>query len=184
MTKIPRYDFAEIIARVLQEVIVPRPDKPYLGIDECLNHPQVNDLRLRLHYAKLVAGSGPLWKQRRIREDGTIVYADGGGVPRLIPAGFDIGKPEKNFRWDDELIVRMLIELLRVEDVVFITENTRLDSLGLRKLLRDFGPQLDDRVSLIGLFKLGKTTYAEYCQKVIHFMVTYSRASGYREVLL
>jgi hypothetical protein len=185
MGKAPRYNLSELAANVVQQAAAPRPSKPYLAIDECLNHPVVNAMVPRLCCADLVSGAGPLWNQRRIREDGSIVYAMG-GVPRGTKSDhFDLGKPEKHASWDDELVVHYLTCLLVPHDVVFLSENIRLDELGLRKLLRDcVAPSLDDRVSLTGLFRRGKTTYQLYCHGVTEFLMGYSRQPGYQEILL
>jgi hypothetical protein len=98
---------------------------------------------------------------------------------------FDVGKPDKHASWDDEFVVHYLTCLLVNNDVVLLTENTRLDELGLRRLLRDrIGPQLDNRVSLTGLFRRGKTGYEAYCVGVIEFATNYSRQGGYHEILI
>lgn len=185
MAKAPRYNLSELAAHVVHQAEALRPAKPYLAIDECLNHPIVNAMVPRLCCANLVSGAGPLWNQRRIREDGTIVYAMG-GVPRGTKSDhFDFGKPEKHASWDDEMVVRYLTCLLAPHDVVFLSENTRFDEFGLRKLLRDHvAPTLDDRVSLTGLFRRGKTTYELYCRGVTEFLIGFGRQAGYQEFLL
>jgi len=121
----------------------------------------LDDCRLRVQ--------ADLWNQRRVRADGSIRYVLGGLQKRRVPlpaSDWDWGVPEKGARWDDQMALRMLIgQFYHRSPVVLLSENTRMDRLGLRRLLRErerVAPILDrriaDHLSLTALFKKGRTT--------------------------
>jgi hypothetical protein len=179
-----RYDFDQLTASVLDNSLPDRPHEPLLAIDECLNHPVVKSAVALACNEGLAIGADPLWNQRRVREDGSVCYV-WGGVPRGFKAPFDVGKPEKHAVWDDQSVVYCLVAKLIQSNVVLLTENIRFDEFGVRKLLRDVvAPKLQDTVSLTALFKSGRTSYSDYCDRVIDALRLRAFAGGYAEYLL
>jgi hypothetical protein len=72
---------------------------------------------------------------------------------------------------------------------VLLTENTKNDQLGLRRLLRDHvGPSIDarseDGLSLTTFFKTGKTAYPAYCELLLQHFGQRSWLPGYHEFFL
>lgn len=178
-----RYDFDKLITAVLREVTIHRPAVPMLAIDECLNHPLIEATVIQACNAGLANGAGPLWNQRRVRDDGSVCYVFG-GAPRDYDSSF-IGKPAKHAVWDDQKVVCCLIPQLLSNNVVLLSENIRFDKLGLRRILLNIvAPKLNSTVSLTSLFKRGKTPYRDFCGKVITFLSKRHLKGGYDEILL
>ncbi len=170
-----------------------RRKDPYLGIDECLNRTEITDLVRSLVSSGLVHMAGPLWYQTRER-DGVIVCSVPGGIDRdsmlrepnaLIP---DIGVPVKHHSWSDFRVTQMLVMEFNTHDnVILLSENTRNNESGLRRILNEvLAPALALRpepLSLVALFKKGKTTIADYCRRVTEFVREPRQDRGYVEVL-
>jgi hypothetical protein len=140
------------------------PDAPpYIGIDESANSPVLFDAIGQLCNRNLASAAGPLWNERRVRSDGSILYMVGGKSRGLPPSEF-LGKPARYARWDDKKVVSWLVAHFHSHDrLVLLSENGRLDPGGLCWLLqKNVGPVLAERhrnrFSLTVLFKTGKST--------------------------
>ncbi len=149
-----------------------------MAVDECLNDPITIKCVHELCSKGLISGAVPLWNQIRVREDGSIFYVLG-GVSKNLELPFDVGKPEKHAGWDDLKVASLLVAGLINKNVVLLTANTRRDEFGLRNILsKVVEPLLDEPISLIGLFKKGKTTHAKYTKKVRSYMEKYEPICG------
>src|SRR5262245_31910298 len=72
---------------------------PLITVDECLNHPLIHQLITELVMSGVVGASDTLWYQRRQRTDGSYLLLGGGQVPKMLPAGHEVGFPVKNWTW-------------------------------------------------------------------------------------
>jgi hypothetical protein len=167
------------------------PDAPpYIGVDECANSPVLFNAIVQLCNRNLASGAGPLWNQRRVRPDGSILYVMG-GLSRSWPVSdFLNSKRADHATWDDEKVVSCLLVQFHSDDrLVLLTENVRLDVGGLRSLLRSIAaPVLTERhrqrFSLTVLFKSGKIDFAQYALRVTQFFEQGQFGFGYAERVL
>jgi len=169
-----------------------RHSKPFVGIDECFNRREINELTTRLLRRGLIYSSGPLWFQTRVR-DGVPIGSFMGGVDR--DSAFrdnsivrDIGVPLKHDSWSDFRVVQLLVaHLTSCDQLVLLSENIRNDLGGLRYILKKVvAPALlerADRPRLTALFKKGKTHIEDYASAVENFIEQGSFEAGYFEVL-
>lgn len=171
-----------------------RRTRPFLGIDECLNRREIEQLAQMLLQRGLVDSSAALWYETRER-DGVIVGSFAGGIAKdsafrgpdsLIT---DIGVPVKHGSWSDHRVLQMLVvHFTSYDNLILLSENTRNNADGLRSILREVvGPSLKDRsdvLSLTALFKKGKTSIDQYTGDVTSFFERGHYQSGYVEILL
>lgn len=184
-------DFTEII-----KLAASKPERadyclPYIAIDECLNCPDIERLCISLLQRNFTRGSGPLWYQLRIRSDGTKISVPGGvdknSILRINPLIGDIGKPAEYYSFDDLKVVQGLVaSLLGNDRIVLLSENTKNDQYGLRRLLtvlvRDqLSNNHGNRLSLVALFKKGRTPISDYCEAVVKFIQDGYCKYGYSE---
>lgn len=156
----------------------------YLAIDESSDHPTVRTATRASLKAGIISGAGPVWNQRRERDDGSIGYA-AGGMPRDLAHQLDWGKPQKHVSWPDTHVILWVVGLLNTHDVVFVSENLRQDNLGVRRLLsKHVAPCLDQSFSLVGYFKRGTTEYSEYCRSLAAFIGSDATVPGYQEIVV
>ena len=185
-----RFDFESIVRDVNKAGKADRlPSAPLIAFDECFNNDAVNSLIVTICNQGLASGAGPLWNQRRIRPDGSVLYVLGGLNKRH--AHLDKNSvPEKGCSWDDQAVLWLLCaQLCPHRPLVLLTENTAYNQLGLRRLLREqVGPAIDarirDGVSLTALFKKGKTSFPEYADQVMKLFRGQQWQNGYNERLL
>lgn len=192
-----RFDFESIV----RDVCVYKADNadrlpgaPLIAVDECFNNDAVNSLIVTICNQGLASGADPLWNQRRIRPDGSVLYVWGGLSRRHAHRRHaHLGErslPEEGFSWDDQAVLFCLCgQLCPQRPLVLLTENTANDQLGLRRLLREHvGPAIDarirDGVSLTALFKKGKTSFPEYAAQVVNLFQGQQWRAGYNEQLL
>lgn len=155
-----------------------------LAIDECSDHPDIRAVSRALLEARLITGATPVWNQRRQRKDGSICYAVGGAAPGPR-FEIDWGKPEERTSWPDTAVAIWVVGMLSGGDIIFVSENIRRDSAGIRTILKDHvAPHIGEPFRLVGLFKKGKTSYSQYCQALVQMLAAADYQYGYREVLV
>ncbi|MGE0827690.1 MAG: hypothetical protein AB7G75_37535 [Candidatus Binatia bacterium] len=191
----PDGDIAAFLSGMPQVLTEGRREKPFVGMDECLNRQEIIQLTRELLQRGLIDCSSPLWYEMRER-DGVITGSFLGGVDRdsswRAPNPFipDIGVPVKHRAWSDFRVAQMLVVQFvgGYDKVVLLSENTRNNVNGLRRLLKEVvGPALDrrpDGLSLTALFKKGKTNINDYCLAVFAYFERGQYPRGYREILL
>lgn len=157
-----------------------------IAVDECLNNKIIKATIIDLCLRDIVGGADPLWSQLREREDGELLVVSGGSkVNSNNSSSFDYGIPVKHSSWNDKRVASHALQMLIHSNVILLTENTKLDKNGLRRVLRDeVEPRLEGHVSLVALFKRGKTSYEDYLSAVVNFCENEQLCGGYREVLL
>jgi hypothetical protein len=170
-------------------------DQTFIGVDECLNGKKIHSLLTALLEKGLASAVGPLWQQKRIRDDGSRLT-----LVRMLPYDFartrdsrnpqlDYGTPAKHQSFSDAQVVRLLVwHLERFDRVILLTNNIRQDANGLRMLLsQQVMPKLsasDHKLSLVGLFKKGKTNTDNYCSEVEKFLERGQFGYGYTQILI
>lgn len=186
-----RYDFAALIDETPSLTIDDLKKPPVIAIDECCDHPMIQDMAIKLLLAGYADRSTPLWNQRRVRKDGSILYVLGGlSKTDIKREDCDQGVSQKGARWDDQMVLHLLLgNLYHRNPVVLLSENTKMDRFGLRRLLREVvAPALsrraDDHLAIIALFKKGKTSYEDYCRRVVEKFVDQRWRTGYDEYLI
>jgi|GEM_PF-1188166 len=169
-----------------------RSSKPFIGIDECFNRREIDELTTRLLRRGHIDSSGPLWFQTRVK-DGVPIGTFMGGVDRdsafrdsnFHPSG--IGVPLKYDSWSDLRVVQFLVaHFTSYDQLVLLSENIRNDVDGLRNILNKVvAPALldrDDGPHLTALFKKGKTHIDNYARAVETFVERGAFETGYNEV--
>jgi len=167
---------------------------PFLGIDECFNRKEIDDLSISLIRGGLIECSSPLWYELR-GSDSEITGSFCGGVSRNSPLRepnpliSNLGSPLKGQSWSDYQIAQMLIvNFISYQNIVFLTENIRKDRRGIRNILNKFiGPALNERsdsLSLTAIYKKGKTGIIEYCSEVTNIISNGDYLPGYQEVMV
>jgi len=137
-----------------------------IAVDECCNNLEVENLGISLLKKDAIHGVDPVWNQRRIRRNGSILYSVGGAIIRNDPH-MDWGKPAKGVSFPDHHVLGWVLAILSRVDVILISENTRTDIHGLYRLLQNaVRPNLGPPAKLVCCFKKGKTDYATYCEDV------------------
>jgi hypothetical protein len=102
-----------------------------------------------------------------------------------LPAGFELGLPVKGFSWPDEYVAQLLVAQLGASDrVVLVSENTKRDVAGLRRVLElRVAPALSaDRHSALGLIafmKKGRTAWSSYADELLRFLRAGPLPSGF-----
>jgi hypothetical protein len=148
-----------------------------VGIDECLNHLVIHQLGRKLVEQELAYAWRTLWYQFRQKEDGS-------------HSGHEIGVPIKHWSWSDEEVAAMLISLFGSADrVVLLSENTRRNQGGLRQILQtEIAPVLKTqragKLSLLAIFKKGKTDISQFAIEVETMLTSYTFTSGFAELLV
>lgn len=130
-----------------------------------------------------VYGCFPMWDQARIRDDGTWIHVRA-GVVNGFPPGEDTGKPAKHASFSDEMVAQTICAHLLSYDVVFISENTKLNEKGIRSLIRKAAISLQGGVQLAALYKRGRTSYPEYCNKLKKKIEAWNFDTPYHEELI
>jgi hypothetical protein len=190
-----KHDYKPLVEAVLAHAPGTGSKTPLVCLDECVRGPAVKDLVLRLCEDGLAAGTMPLWNERRIRQDGSILYV-WGGVDRSRPFS-NAGIPDKA-SWDDQEVVYTAVsQLYDYPRVVILTENTKRDTCGLRDILNKqvaplLSPTLQQTRSLTTLFvtikqgKKGKGApdYETYSRRVTEFFKSGQFEVGYSELQL
>src|ERR1700683_4342087 len=129
-----------------------RTQKPFLGIDECVNCKEIAELARRLIKKGLIDSAGPLWERTHER-NGVLVCSIPGGVDKdsLLrkpnPLLADVGVPVEHRSWSDFQVVQMLVaNFLSNDRLILLSANTRDDAGGLRRLLNEIvAPSLAHR---------------------------------------
>jgi hypothetical protein len=161
-----------------------------IAIDESLNHPLSRQLVTELVTSGVAGAADTLWYQLRKRTDGSHVLLEGSRPPKIMPVGHQVGRPVKHWTWPDERVVEAVIARFGVADrIVLLSENTRLNQRGLRRILREeVGPALQqhklERLCLLALFKKGKSSMPAYVKAVRSTLERIAFVSGYQEILL
>src|SRR5262245_51354912 len=102
----PDGDIAAFLNGMPQGPKAERREKPFVGVDECLNRLEITQLTRTLLQRGFIDGSSPLWYETRERND-VIIGAFLGGVDKdsswRAPNPFipDIGVPVKHRSWSD-----------------------------------------------------------------------------------
>ncbi len=153
-----------------------------LTIDECCNNNQIIMLVEKLLAEKLVDGCFPVWDQARVQADGSVIhvrvgYAKGG------PPDFDWGKPKKRHSFKDSLVAQMIEFQLKDKDVFFLSENTRMNRDGVRRLLLN-SPHREPNTHLMAIYKKGKTNYSDYCEKLTQLIEDWVPVKVFQELLI
>ena len=178
------FNFEEIVSNTnKRSKSAGRTKLPLIAVDECLNNKKVNDTVIGLCLRDIVGGADPLWSQLRERDDGELLVVTG-SVKGNNNESFDYGKPVRHSSWNDKRVVTHALNMLIHSNVILLTENTKLDKNGLRRVLREeVAPRLEKHVSLAALFKRGKTSYENYLSSVVNFCENEGLCGGYKEVL-
>jgi hypothetical protein len=186
----------EDIGKFLRDIVVgpetERRREVFLGIDECFNRSEIDELATALLRRRLIFTSSPLWYEFRVRE-GVPTGSFLGGVDKDSlfrgPDSLmdDIGVPVKGWSWCDLRVIQLLVcEFYSYDRLVLLSENMRNDANGLRSLLNQVvAPALKDRgdrLSLTALFKRGKTSISDYVAGVTEFIEQGRTESGYVEL--
>lgn len=161
----------------------------FLGIDECLKRNEIFRLASDLTENNIIRASAPLWWERRTLSDGRELYAYGGvsqdNASQMVLLDGDVGKPIKYSSYDDSMIVDYLItHFLSYGRLVLLTENTKNNENGLRRLLdNQIHPILEEfnggKLALVVLYRTGKTGIQDYCDYVYNFIPTWQWKSTY-----
>lgn len=182
---------SNFLRKVLDEHATSRPasDRPLIALDECSNHPLIHERMLQLVRRGQADGVLELWFNFRRIEDGTVCNF-GGNSARFLRDQMDVGSAVKHISSSDSDIVYHLIAHFTNNDRLFIlSENTRLNDLGLRRLLREeIAPVLanyhDDRFTIGALFRRGKTPLVDYLNQVESMILSTNYPQGYKEWLI
>ena len=165
-----------------------RPNAPpYIGVDECANSPVLFGAIEQLCNRRLASGAGPLWNQRRVRPDGSVLYVMGGLSRSFAVSEFLHSKRAEHATWDDEKVVSCLLAHFQSYDrLVLLSENVKHNKGGLHWLLQEIvRPVLAERhrqrFSLTVLFKSGKDDFAQYAAGVIRCFEESQFGPGYAE---
>lgn len=164
-------------------------DHVFLGIDECLKRNEIFRLASDLTENNMIRSSAPLWWERRTRLDGSELYAYGGiskdNASQITLLDGDLGKPVKYSSYDDSMIIDYLItHFLSYGKLVLLTENTKNNENGLRRLLdKQIHPMLEEfsggKLALVVLYRTGKTDIQAYCDYVYNFIQTWQWKNTY-----
>ncbi|MFT3881813.1 MAG: hypothetical protein QM703_19405 [Gemmatales bacterium] len=163
---------------------------PLVCVDECLNRAEIFDLCLKLVTSGIAAGSDTLWYQLRKHVNGEHSLLGGGSKPKDFPQGYELGLPVKGWSWTDRKVAEALIVRFSATDrLVFLSENTRLDSEGIRNILRDeVAETLADhhhgRLALLAVFKRGKTSMTDFVHSVYTILSNHVFVPGFEERLV
>ena len=153
-----------------------------LVVDECCNNGEIIVLAEKLLKGKFIDGCFPIWDQARIRADGTVIHVNAGYVGP-VPSGFDYGVPMKHHSFPDSFIAQLVEAYVKSYDVFFLSENTKMNEDGIRKLLRDNKCRAKN-THLITLYKKGKTEYSDYIEQVTHKIQNWVFTVEFQEVLI
>jgi len=162
---------------------------PYIGVDECVNNPKVVEAVTTLCNRNLASAAGPLWNQKQVRSDGSIVYQMGGRSKSQPKCDF-LGMPVKGATWDDERVLTLLPAHFHSWDhPVLLTGDHGRDRDGLARLLRRvvkpvLSEKHHERFSLTVLFKRGAITFDEYAMRVVDFFKSAHFEQGFKEANL
>ena len=103
-----------------------------------------------------------------------------------LPPGLELGHPVKGFSWADEYVAQLLVAQLAASDkVVLVSENTKKDATGLRRILElQVAPAMaDERYSTLGLvafMKKGRTPWTVYAAELLRFLQAGPLPTGFR----
>ena len=106
-----------------------------------------------------------------MREDGTSFIVSGSKVADF-PTGVDRGSPIRGHKWPDENVIELLFAMLRIKDVVFLSQNTSEDEKGLKNLIGKRAEALLSPIQLVVLYKQGakpsrdRESWDIYCEIV------------------
>ena len=187
-------DFAALIENAAKRIDAYAVETFFVGYDECLNRKEIQTLVSDLCDRGLIRSHAPLWWEQRLRSDGSLLYSYG-GVSRSNPTQMaaldgDAGVPVKYQSYEDRQVVDYLVtHFLSYGRLIVLTENTRNNDEGLRRILNEeVAPLLEasenKKFGLTVLFKRGKTQIHDYCVKVASLMETESFDLGYKEILI
>lgn len=187
-------DFATIIENASKRIEDEDVEYLFVGIDECFNRAEIEELIFSLLNKGIARSASPLWMEKRICADGTVLHATG-GVPRKSRERIssmlgDISKPIKYESSDDRQIVDLLINnFFSYGKIVLLTENIRNNQNGLRRILNEeIQPALSQynggKLCLVVLFKIGKTSINDYCSKVVEYLEEKEISLGYTQVFI
>jgi hypothetical protein len=190
----PDGDIAGFLSGMTRGPATERRAKPFVGVDECFNRQEIGQLTRTLLRRDLIDCSSPLWYETR-ENAGVVTGTFLGGVDRDSafrgpnPLISDIGVPAKHRSWSDSRVVQLLVvHFVSYDSVVLLSENTRNDLGGVRRLLNEIvGPSLagrTDGLSLTALFKKGKTNIEKYCREASTYFECERYDPGYHELLL
>lgn len=185
-------NFPTLIQNASKNIEPESIDSLHLAVDECFNRKEIEQLILILRYYGIGRSAGPLWNERRERADGSTLYAFGGmsrkEKERFSAVFGDMGKPSKYASTSDRQVLDFLIShFFSSGKLVLLTENTRNNREGLRCILNEeIKPALskchNEKLSLLVLFKKGKTTIDQYNSAVISYLRQHMITSGYTEL--
>ncbi len=172
----------ERVARSLPEISETKTDRTWmLAIDECENNAAIAAISSLLIEAGLITGSTPLWNQRRAREDGSAFYTVGGAVPES-PHDEDWGVPVEGVGWPDTAVVMWSVGLLRSHNVMLASRNSKLDNLGLRKLLhRHVAPFISWPYKLVLVLRGPNTDDSLFCREIVRLIARDECEYGFSE---
>lgn len=146
---------------------------PVLALDECVNRPIIHRTVEIARKSFLAINSADLWAQLREGPDRTKVLHMGTLDRGPRPPGSEVGPPVKHWSWPDWRIAwGALVHLHSYDRVVLLSENTRNDEGGLRRILAtEIGPALEmynhGRFGMLAFMKNGKTTWKAYCEALL-----------------
>ncbi|MBK7908701.1 MAG: hypothetical protein IPJ78_19430 [Gemmatimonadetes bacterium] len=181
----PEGFFRETLSRVSR----PLGAIPMLGVDECLNRRDIEPALSQWVASGTVSQVVPLWYQRRSGPSGEM-FVTQGSVPPGEGSELYPSQPIKHTAWTDEDVMCFLLAHFVSHDrIAFITENTRNDVGGIRRLLSAVvAPIMEQhhrgRFSLLACFKKPATTYALFMEGVEQQLEMGSFEPGFRLELL
>jgi hypothetical protein len=158
---------------------------PTIGIDECANNRILWSATSRAHSRGLVERVVRLWFQLRQRADGTFFTLTGPAIKGALPPGVDHGEPVKGVSCPDKHIVDcLLVNLVRNDRVVLLSENILYNVGGLKRiLLEEVRPVIEahhrSRFGLLAFMKRRRTTWQSYSDSLIHRLESSGVAVGF-----
>lgn len=164
----------QFLRDVLPKHASPEPNNSILLlIDECANHRLVGKTTHQAVRENIAIASVALWDQLRQKSDGTFVHLTGTPIRGALPAGEEYGLPVKGYSFpDDRIIESAVVRFIMADRIVIVSENTRGNQRGLRRLLQnEVGPLLDtyhgNRFGMLAYIKKGKTSWETYAATLL-----------------
>jgi hypothetical protein len=189
--RLVRTELQVFLVKVLSETSDQTTDElPLVCVDECLNRREIRGLCRELLTSGITGGCDSLWYQLRRHQDGTHSLLHGGGKPSVLPPGYELGLPVKRWKWPDRKVAEALVVRFACSDrLVFLSENTRLDRDGIRRILRDevaeaLAVHNHGRFALLSIFKRGKTPISRFVASVRDMLRMHVFQPGFDEELI
>lgn len=187
-------DYSELLQNALRDCGTEAEQFIFVGIDESSNRVEIFQLVHELSERGVIRGGSGLWREQWKSPDGTLNYIYG-GVASLKWSGMkgfiDEGSNRVKYTSDEDAVILdiLVTYFLSYGRVVLLTEDISTNAKGLRRPLQEiFGPLLEKnhqgKLSLVVIFKKGKTSIDEYCARVTEILEKADFEFGYTEILI